>query len=121
MGLAAGARTTSSVGPHTKAVSVAARVAGPTRTDPILAADCSLPATPTTSPTAPYSRCPAAPKRARSGGAGLDADTGREAASDAGGHAGDNAVPGSQGSLRVVFVGFQGRRRERLGQLQRQK
>ena len=43
---------TSWPGPHSKMSSVAARVAGPTSTDPGLAADWSAAAVPTTSPTA---------------------------------------------------------------------
>jgi hypothetical protein len=52
-GLAPEVGTTSSVGPHSKMPSVAARVAGPTRTEPALAPDCNAAAASTTSPTAP--------------------------------------------------------------------
>ena len=48
-------RVTSSGGPQLKRASVAPRVAGPTRTEPTMATDCSAAATPITSPTAPYS------------------------------------------------------------------
>ncbi len=55
MGLASAANVTSSAGPQLNRCAVAARVAGPTRTDPGRAADCSAAAKLTTSPNAAYS------------------------------------------------------------------
>src|SRR6185437_6638769 len=49
------ASVTSSVAPQLNRCAVVARVAGPTRTDPGRAADCSAAATLTTSPKAAYS------------------------------------------------------------------
>ena len=49
------ASVTSSAVPQLNRCAVAARVAGPTRTDPGRAADCSAAATLTTSPNAAYS------------------------------------------------------------------
>lgn len=53
MGLASSESITSSVDPHSNSSSTAARVVGPTSTEPGFAMDCKAAAIVTTSPTAP--------------------------------------------------------------------